>query len=176
VTAPALSEFEALVQRTMVAASCSREKAELAVRRQFPYLAPKPELVDRAENVREKEEQAFIAKLFRGFGCKVYNLSQARASKQTPGLPDLWVISSWRDRRDPRPEATVACIGFWFEVKRASGGVLSEPQRAFRLECEQAGIRHYVGDRRAAAKLLVDIGLARVGDGPCGIVPFHEGR
>lgn len=159
-------EFETRVAQ-LVGMGFARETAEREVRRQFPLIAPPPPSHARsvqAENVREKEEQTYIAKLFRGFGCKVYNLSQPRASKQTPGLPDLWVVH--RTHR----------VAFWFEVKRSSGGRISDAQREFGEECERARVLHYVGDRRTAAKLLVDVGLAKVGDGPCGIVPFHEGR
>lgn len=164
-TAPALSDFESLVQRTMAAAQCSREKAEAAVRRNFPALAIAIDREERvAVDVREKEEQAYIAKLFRGFGCKVYNLSQARATKQTPGLADLWVVHR------------AAKLAFWFEVKRADGGRLSDEQREFMHECDLAGVRHAFGDRRVAAKLLLAFNLARAGDGPCGIVPFHDAR
>jgi hypothetical protein len=166
-TAPSLySEFERTVTQLMVQ-GFDRATAEREVRRQFPLISPPPpDLMRtiRAENVREKEEQAYISKLFRGFGCRVYNLSQARATKQTPGLPDLWVTHRERG------------LAFWFEVKRQQGGRLSEAQREFRHECTAAHVSHYVGDRRDAAHALVQLDLARVGDGPCGIVPFHEGR
>lgn len=166
-TAPALSGFELMVN-ALVAKGFKREVAISEVAAQYPHLAPTIDEPRSAElrrvNVLEKEEQAFIAKLFRGFGCKVYNLSQARATKQTPGLPDLWVIHR------------AAKLAWWFECKRAWGGKLSDAQADFLGECHDAGVRIVVGDRRAAAKLLVDVGLARPGDGPCGIVPFHEGR
>jgi hypothetical protein len=166
-TAPALSEFERLVLATMVAASCSRDKAVEAVRLSRPDLSAPPRLSiaeDHRANILEKDEQAFIAKLFRGFGCKVYNLSQARASKQTPGLPDLWVVH------------LEAKLAFWFECKRTLGGRISNAQVEFKAECAAAGVQAYIGDRNVAAQVLVKLGLARVGDGPCGIVPFHEGR
>lgn len=164
-TAPALSQFEQLVQQIMLATSCSREKAEQAARLNRPDLDRPAKLqLERADNVREKEEQAYIAKLFRGFGCKVYNLSQARATKQTPGLPDLWVVHRELG------------LAWWFETKRAAGGRISPAQHDFAEECHLADVRHYVGDRRTAAKLLVDLNIARVGDGPCGIIPFHQPR
>lgn len=163
-TAPALSEFEQLVSATMNAASCSREKAEAAVLANRPDLVRKATLNLEIDNVREKEEQAYIAKLFRGFGCKVYNLSQARASKQTPGLPDLWVVH------------LEAKLGFWFECKRPLGGRIRPEQIDFKAECAAAGVNAFIGDRNVAAMVLVKLGLARVGDGPCGIVPFHDGR
>jgi hypothetical protein len=125
---------------------------------------------ERVPNVLEKDEQAYIAKLFRGFGCKVYNLSQARASKQTPGLPDLWVVNGAIVEIRARSDHSIA---FWFEVKRAHRRPNLNAQRGLRSRVRAASVRHYVGDRRIAAKLLVDIGLARVGEGPCGIVPFH---
>jgi hypothetical protein len=148
----------------MVAASCSREKAERPCGGSSRTSRRSPSCVDRAENVREKEEQAFIAKLFRGFGCKVYNLSQARASKQTPGLPDLWVVH------------LEAKLAFWFESSARVGGKLSAAAARVPPRVRAAPACALLGDRRAAAKILARQGLARVGDGPCGIVPFHEGR
>lgn len=109
-------------------------------------------------NISEKQEQAFVIKLFRGFGCTVYSLSQARASKQTPGLPDLWVVHR------------AAKLAFWFETKRSSGGKVSPAQLEFAHDCYATGIAHYIGDRRVAVDILVDAGLAIPGEGPCGIV------
>lgn len=163
-TAPALSEFELLVQQIIIATSCSREKAEAAARMNRPDLATPHQVLQSVDNVREKEEQAYIAKLFRGFGCKVYWLSQARSTKQTEGLPDLWVVH------------VDAKLAFWFETKRSSGGRVRPEQKLFADECEATGVKHHMGDRRVAARILLDAGLARVGEGPCGIVPFHEGR
>jgi hypothetical protein len=140
-TAPALSEFDVIVS-ALVAKGFSRELAEAEVRRQHPNIrrVEREQIEARRENVLEKEEQAFIAKLFRGFGCKVYNLSQARAAKQTPGLPDLWVVH------------LEAKLAFWFETKRQVGGKLSAAQLQFRDECAIAGVKHYWGDRYAAAR------------------------
>lgn len=162
-TAPALSKFEELVQ-SLTSVGFRRELAEKRIREEFPHLAPAPKAELHLENVLERDEQQYVAKLFRGFGCKVYWLSQARSTKQTEGLPDLWVVH------------VDAKLAFWFETKRSSGGRVRPEQKLFADECAATGIKHHMGDRRVAARILLDTGLARVGDGPCGIVPFHEGR
>lgn len=96
----------------------------------------------KSRDAREKEEQAAVVKIFREAGCKVYNLSQARKTKQTPGLPDLWVVHLPSRR------------AFWFEVKRTRGGVMSEFQKDFASECNECGVRHFVGDRAEARRAL----------------------
>jgi hypothetical protein len=138
-----LSEFDDLVAQ-LVGFGYSRPEAEKAVREQHPHLAPKID-VDR-DNVLEKQEQHEIVKLLRGFNFHVYTLSQARASKQTPGLPDIWFARE--------------SVAGWFEVKRSEGGRLSSAQEEFRDECQRAGVLHVVGDRSHAQQLLVDLGLA----------------
>jgi hypothetical protein len=160
-TAPAFSEFERLVCATMDAASCSREKAEAAVRLSRPDLVPVETLdirVARSDSVLEKDEQHEIYKLFRAYGFKVRNLSQARASKQAPGLGDAWVVH----RELP--------IAFWWESKRQVGGKLSPDQLEMQDDCARCGIPYHHGDRYTAARLIVSVGLAKPGDGPCGIV------
>jgi hypothetical protein len=172
-TAPALSEFERLVGSIMVAGRCSRERAIAAVRLNRPELVP-AHLVAAADadleerrgdpSILEKREQTEIYKLFRAYGFHVRNLSQARASKQAPGLGDAWVVHRERP------------IAFWWESKRQVGGKLSPAQVEMRDDCARCRVAYHHGDRHDAARLLVQLGLARPGDGPCGIVPFHEAR
>jgi hypothetical protein len=60
-------------------------------------------------------------------GCDVTRFAQARASKQTPGIPDLYL-------RHGR-----ARIRLWAEIKTDAGG-LSEPQRRWhRTELDAGG-------------------------------------
>lgn len=73
----------------------------------------------------EKQVQAGIKRTLRMLGFAVYDLSQPRATKQTPGIPDLYVIGKNRH--------------LWVEVKRP-GGRLTSAQEAFRKECEDAGV------------------------------------
>lgn len=156
-------DFESAV-RELVGMGFDRAVAEAQVRGQMRIDAPPAASLSLGASADEKREQAEVVKLFRAYGGKVYSLSQARASKQTPGLPDLWVVFNGIRR------------AFWFETKRQVGGRLSDAQREFGIECTTAGVSWYVGDRRTAAEILIDCDLARPGNGPCGIVPIHEPR
>lgn len=86
--------------------------------------------------------------LLRLSGCDVYRLSQTRASKQSPGIPDIWAFA---------PGGQYA----WIEVKRP-GGRLRPEQRKFREQCEARKIEHVVGGIPEVERLLVRWGLARV--------------
>ena len=94
----------------------------------------------------EKSIQHWCAQTFRAAGCLVYNLSQARASKQTPGLPDLWVFVPRRG------------TAFWFETK-SPRGVQSEAQAAFQASCEGCGIRYVMGGMEEARAILAELRL-----------------
>lgn len=82
----------------------------------------------------EKAEQHRIRKLFESCGFTTYNLSQARASKQTPGLPDLWLVN---------PETGDA---LWWECKAAKPNGKPKPlrpeQSRFRDECHACLVHH----------------------------------
>lgn len=100
----------------------------------------------------EKDIQSDVRKRYIAFGCTVYNLSQARASKQTPGLGDLYVI-----HRRLR-------FAFWHETKTPSGQQ-SSTQRDFEQWNREAGVVVVVGGVLAAQNHLVEIGAAeRFGD------------
>lgn len=161
-TTSALSPFDTAVAE-LVRLGFPRDKATQAIRQQKPWLegpaAAIQAALERDASINEKREQVEIRKLFIAYGFKVYNLSQARASKQTPGLPDLWVVHTRED------------IAFWWESKRQVGGELSPAQRDFHAECLRANVGCYHGDRYGAAQHLVMLGLAVEGDGPCGIEP-----
>lgn len=96
----------------------------------------------------EKATQHDVVKVFRALGGVVYVLSQARAAKQTPGLPDLWIAF---------PAHGVAG---WFETKRPKGGRRSPEQEAFAAECEAGGIPYAHGSRKAAEAWVIALGLA----------------
>lgn len=101
----------------------------------------------RRADLLEKHEQNAVRKIFVAHGCAVYNLSQSRATKQTPGLPDLFVFSSRSGH------------AFWFETKRPVGGVQSRPQREFQERCAQCGVRYVIGGQTEAWALLREFRL-----------------
>lgn len=154
-TPTGFTEFERLVE-SAVGLGIPRAKAEREIRAQRPDLAPviTSNAAEDASRILEKAEQVEVRKLLIAHGFNIYNLSQARASKQTPGLPDLWCVHK-RDR-----------VAFWWEVKRQVGGKLSTAQEEFAAECVRAGVGHYVGDRHACVRLLLGLGLAQPGEGP----------
>lgn len=82
----------------------------------------------------EKAEQHRIRKLFEACGFKTYNLSQARASMQTPGLPDLWLVN---------PDTGDA---LWWECKAPKPNGKPKPlrpeQAVFRDECIECRVGH----------------------------------
>jgi hypothetical protein len=48
-------------------------------------------------------------------------------------------------------------------------------QKVFIGHADHCRVAVHVGDRRVAARVLLDYGIARVdASGPCGIVPFHD--
>jgi hypothetical protein len=102
----------------------------------------------------EKQTQADVVRLFRAFGGVVYSLSQPRATKQAPGLPDLYVFF-------PRRR-----VALWWETKRPTGGRLSPAQEEFRDFCHHTGTPWGSGSRVDAEAWLVKAGLAyRAADG-----------
>jgi hypothetical protein len=95
--------------------------------------APEREARVQEEDGRaEKAIQAECVKLFKAYGCTVYENSQKRAAKVTPGIPDLWVVS----RRAGR--------AFWFETKTPSGKQ-SDAQTEFELDCLATNTRYVLG-------------------------------
>jgi len=117
--------------------------------RTFDVPDPAPaEFTPRDASILEKTEQLEVRKRFVVCGFKVRNLSQPRATKQAPGLPDLWLVH----RALP--------IAVWFETKRQVGGRYSDAQLEFRDDCDRCGVTWRGGDRYAAERYLVAIGLA----------------
>lgn len=144
---PVLEDYVSVVEQ-LVGVGVPRDKAEaqaIALHPDAFHVLARAE-VKRAD-VLEKAEQAAITKMAKAAGMTVYSLSQARASKQTPGLPDLWLAHPGRS------------FAGWFEVKRQCGGVPSEAQLRFRLEALAAGVTHGIGDRYEFARWLVDLGF-----------------
>jgi hypothetical protein len=139
-------DFNAMVQ-SLRAQGVPLALAESTARRECGL--PAPDLcTQRDANVLEKAEQAEVTKTFRAFGFDVYSLSQPRATKQSPGLPDLWCVHRERP------------IAFWWETKRQVGGRLSPAQMLFQESCQRCDVGYGTGDRHAAADHLIALGLA----------------
>lgn len=107
----------------------------------------------------EDKEQHEIVKLLRAYGCVVYSLSQKRATKQSPGIPDLFLF------------VPVSIGNAWFEVK-IEGGDVRPDQRDFADRCALYGSHYACGDLRAAKDFLVDINLAYYYEGD--IEPYRN--
>ena len=94
----------------------------------------------------EKSIQSWCADLFWSAGCVVYSLSQPRATKQSIGLADMYILV-------PRRRAA-----FWFETKSAHGKQ-SEAQAAFQSACEASGVRYVMGGLDEARAILAELRL-----------------
>ncbi len=126
-----------------------RKAAEARAREEAArFLPEEPDPAQlRRDMILEKEEQRQVTNRFRAFGFKVRNLSQPRASKQSPGFPDLWVV------HETKP------IAFWWETKRQVGGRHSDAQLEFADDCCRCGVDYGTGDRYAAEEKLMELGL-----------------
>lgn len=111
-------------------------------------LAPRREVViDAIDAVPlEKSVQHEVRRLYEQAGCKVYNLSQARASKQTAGLADLWVAHRG------------AGAAWWHETKRP-GGARTTAQDEFKDDCAHTATGYVCGGVEAARRMLASLGL-----------------
>jgi hypothetical protein len=121
---------------TLVDRGVPRDKAEARAREIYPDIAAQLDAqVERKANVLEKHEQLRIRQIATIAGCKVRTLSQPRATKQSPGLPDLWIVHLGRG------------LGFWWETKRQVGGARSPDQMEFAADCETTHTPYGFGDR-----------------------------
>lgn len=82
----------------------------------------------------------------RKLGCDVYSTSDRRASRNTPGLPDLYVVP-------PRGKPA-----FWWESK-GDGGKPSPEQLAFREKNAKAGVEVIIGGEAQLNAHLLKLGL-----------------
>lgn len=77
----------------------------------------------------EKAVQRAVADALARMGFRVSDLSQPRASMQTPGLPDLyahhprWRICLWVEVKAPRGRLSPTQAA-WHEAERAAGGTV----------------------------------------------------
>lgn len=107
--------------------------------------APPPPDVPIAEaDLQWQAMQRAVYRVFKAAGCDVYWLSQARATGQTPGIPDLLIFGP--------PGAPFMA---WWESK-AGRGKLSPAQQAFQRQCQRCGIRFGSGGANGAKKTLGD--------------------
>lgn len=98
----------------------------------------------------EKQVQHDVVKLYQAMGCDVYSLSQPRATMQTPGLGDLFVVC-WRKR-----------LAWWHESKRRVDGKLtkqSDEQAEFQEKMDVCGIPYVLGGYQEAYDFLRSIGV-----------------
>ncbi len=95
---------------------------------------------------REKQIQLEVRRFLEAFGCVVISFSQPRATKQTPGIPDLYCFP-------PRGRPA-----FWFEVKTPNG-ITSEAQLDFEARCRMARIGYARGGVSEARYVLTALGV-----------------
>ena len=101
----------------------------------------------------EKQEEADIINAYRMADCTIVSFAQARATRQTPGIPDLKVY-------DQHTNST-----WWHEVKRRQGdgykrvnSVQSPAQKSFQDMCESCGEEYIIGPLDAALTKLRAMG------------------
>src|SRR2546423_15662375 len=90
--------------------------------------APSP-TVDRVQ----KEEARDVVYLYGALGCRVVHFSQPRATMQTEGIPDLKVYCVRKG------------YTWWHEVKRPSGGRVSDAQKQFAGLAKTCGELYVLG-------------------------------
>ena len=98
----------------------------------------------------EKQVYEAVCHLYRSVGCEVYRFSQARASQQTPGIPDLLVYML----RQPR-------VAFFHEVKTPKGRP-SLAQERHKALADMCGIHVVVGGVAEAVAYLQSLDV-RIG-------------
>lgn len=144
-----LNEFDAMVAN-LVAMKVPREKAEAAARKELG-IQPKSEL----EKIRDEAELAELEdehveagdRLMGALGFTVVRLSQKRASKVTPGLPDRRYYHGKRR------------LFVWWEAK-AEWGRQSKAQREFQILVESADDPYVLGGIDALKAWLVENNVA----------------
>lgn len=122
--------------------------AQAAALRKYPgAVAALAAVESKRANILEKDEQRAIQKMAIAVGFKVYWLSQAERSGQTPGLGDLWMVHVGRS------------VAGWWESKRQVGGERSRVQEDFGDECLACSVRYGFGDRYEFARWLTQHGF-----------------
>jgi hypothetical protein len=105
------------------------------------------ERIQEEDNRLEKEIQADVRKLYIAFGCVVYNLSQPRATKQSPGLADLYVVHRGSHQ-------------VWWHETKTPAGQQSLAQKYFQEIHTRTPVGYVVGGRLAAEEELIRRAIA----------------
>lgn len=138
-TAPVLRDGTATFDTQVIPTERGRRAAEaIRAAERAPELMPaRPHTAPPLDRRPEKTVQADIVRFLHALGCHVSDLSQPRATMQTEGIPDLFVMA----------------VGgaFWCEVKTRRGRV-SAAQQAWHDRARAAGQTVIVA--RSAADLV----------------------
>lgn len=94
----------------------------------------------------EKAVQLRTARVYSAIGAFVVWTSQYRASRVTPGLPDLIVLLPFGK-------------GVLFHEVKAPGGRQSPAQKIFQQRCEMGGVRYVLGGADDAWHVLEETGV-----------------
>ena len=95
---------------------------------------------------RESDVMYEITSFCQALGIAVYHLSQGRSTRQSAGLPDLWLM---------HPKLG----GVWLEVK-APNGRRSGAQTVFADRCARSRVQHmFVSSLEPVRKLCEECGL-----------------
>lgn len=98
----------------------------------------------------EKQVVARLMYLYKAVGCvKIASTQQTRRSRQTVGLPDLYLLH-------PR-------IGGWWHEAKRPGGKQTPEQRAFQECCDLCNVGYVLGGYDEALNFLRGRGLVVVG-------------
>jgi hypothetical protein len=98
----------------------------------------------RAPEKREEDAGRLLMQNVLGFEC--WHLSQARATRQTPGWPDMLFMH----------EDSGLCV--WWEAK-APGGKQSDAQREFQRYAQPCSMEYVVGPASALEEWAISKGL-----------------
>lgn len=122
-------------------------------------IAATRELVQRkTPRIPEKVVQSNIINLVRSIGGHPFVLGTVRpkgdshGTRQTPGIPDVWVFLPAPALRPSAPPSSL-----WIEVK-AVGGRMRPEQVEFKALCRRVGIAHVHGGLDDVIAFLVDGG------------------
>jgi hypothetical protein len=137
-----------------------REKALQFAREQWPDVAAQQDAAaEKAELRREKDVEHAGDKLMQAHGFTVVRLSQPRASKITPGVPDRRYYRTAGDVSRPGTVVTGPFVAWW-EAK-TSTGKQSPAQREFQAMAEACGETYLVGTDAVLRDYLAREGLLR---------------
>ena len=138
--------YDAMV-RQLVEAGVPRERAEAAARAELGQAAAASPDAAALEARDEKRIVAQCDKQLRALGFTVWNLSQPRASKISPGIPDRLYTHSARG------------VALFWEAKTATGRQRPD-QRVFQEHADAVGWPYILGTDQAVYDWLVAQGIA----------------